>query len=238
MLKDITSKFMGKPGISSEFFNYLTTHAQENPGEAQLPSLNQLSSRLNISVARLREQLEVAKALGLVEVRPRTGIKRLPYTFTQAVWQSLTYAIEIDPVLFEDFGDLRKQVELAYWREATRALTPADLADLSELVDQAVGKLRGNPIHVPHEEHRQFHLTIFCRLKNPFVIGILEAYWEAYEAVGLSLYTDLPYLEEVWDYHRKMVDSICVGDLDAGYQALSAHTDLLRYRYGYRDGES
>jgi DNA-binding FadR family transcriptional regulator len=67
-------------------------------------------------------------------------------------------------------------------------------------------------------------------LDNPFVSGILEAYWEAYEAVGLNLYAGYRYLEEVWTYHQQMVDGICNGDLDAGYQALVEHTDLIRHR--------
>ena len=66
--------------------------------------------------------------------------------------------------------------------------------------------------------------------ENPFVSGILEAYWEAYEAVGLNLYADYSYLEQVWNYHRQMVDSICNGDFDAGYQALVEHKDMLYHR--------
>jgi DNA-binding FadR family transcriptional regulator len=67
-------------------------------------------------------------------------------------------------------------------------------------------------------------------LNNPFVTGILEAYWEAYEAVGLNLYADISYLRTVWQYHRKMVEAICSGDEAAGYRALIEHTDLLLQR--------
>ena len=74
------------------------------------------------------------------------------------------------------------------------------------------------------------HLCVFGKLGNPFVLGILEAYWEAYEAVGLNVYTDYGYLREVWTYHQKMVDAILAGDIDAGYQALVDHTDLLYHR--------
>lgn len=221
---------MGKPGTPTEFIDFLISHAQGNPEDTQLPSLNQLSNSLGVSVARLREQLEVAKAMGLVEVRPRTGIKRLTYSFTPAVWQSLAYAINLDHRNFEIFANLRKQVELAYWREAASTLTASDLAELRALVSQADEKLRGTPIRIPHDEHRQLHLSIYRRLDNPFVLGILEAYWDAYEAVGLSLYTDLEYLQDVWGYHQKMVDAVCAGDLDSGYQALAEHTDLLRHR--------
>jgi hypothetical protein len=48
--------------------------------------------------------------------------------------------------------------------------------------------------------------------------------------VGLSDYADYEYLREVWDYHAKMVDGICRGDFEAGYNALIEHKDLLFQR--------
>jgi DNA-binding FadR family transcriptional regulator len=87
---------MPRKQLSSEFLDYLAATNYEDVPD-QLPTLNDLSKQLGISVARLREQLEVAKALGLVEARPRTGLRRLPYSFLPAVRQSLAYAIEIDP---------------------------------------------------------------------------------------------------------------------------------------------
>jgi DNA-binding GntR family transcriptional regulator len=92
-------------------------------------------------------------------------------------------------------------------------------------------KLSGSPIQVPHEEHRNLHLLIYRRLENPFVTGILEAYWDAYETVGLNVFAGgYEYLQEVWHYHQEMVESICKGDYKAGYEALIAHTDLLYQR--------
>jgi DNA-binding FadR family transcriptional regulator len=223
---------MQRPNPPSEFLHYLAAlQADPISGEPpRLPSLNELSDELGVSVARLREQLEVARALGLVEVRPRTGIRRLPYTFLPAVRQSLAYAIEIDRAQFEAFSDLRNRLEAACWHEAVRTLTPEDHAGLRRLVATAWEKLTPPQVQIPHEEHRQLHLTIFHRLGNPFVLGILEAYWEAYEAVGLNQYAAYEYLQEVWRYHQKMVDSICAGDYDAGYQALVEHKDLLHHR--------
>jgi DNA-binding GntR family transcriptional regulator len=91
-------------------------------------------------------------------------------------------------------------------------------------------KLNSDPIQIPHEEHRQLHLTIFSRLGNDFVEGILESYWDIYEAVGLSVYEDRKYLERVWSYHQQMVDAITTNDFLSGYQALIAHMDLLFQR--------
>ncbi len=79
-------------------------------------------------------------------------------------------------------------------------------------------------MQIPHEEHKQLHLTIFGRLENPFVSGILEAYWEAYESIGLNVFTDYAYLREVWGYHQRMVDSICSGDLEKAATAPWSNT--------------
>ncbi len=216
------------PESLSEFLRYLASHPQAE-NEA-LPSLNTLSAELGISVAGLREQLEVARALGLVEVRPRTGIRRQPYSFLPAVRQSVGYAMALESRNFEMFADLRKHVEMAYWREAVGLLAAEDHHRLVEIMARAWEKLRGSPVQIPHDEHKQLHLAIYARLENPFVQGILEAYWEAYEAIGLNVFTDYNYLQDVWTYHQKMVDAICNKDFDAGYQALVEHTDLIYHR--------
>lgn len=209
---------------TSSFLQYL---AADSTDGGRLPALGELSKSMGVSVAALREQLEVARALGLVEVRPRTGMRKLPYTFFPAVNWSLAYALAADNRFFSLFADLRNKIEASYWDEAVRLLTEADKEELTLLVAEAFEKLNGNPVQIPHPEHRQLHLGIYRRLENPFVQGLLEAYWEAYETVGLNVYADYQYLQQVWDYHRQMVTAICAGNYDAGYTALLTHTDLL-----------
>lgn len=210
----------------SEFMRYL---ARQNADGDRLPSLANLSEQLGVSIASLREQMEVARALGLVKVQPKKGIRRQPYQFTPAVVKSLAYATAVDPdYYFHAFAALRTHVEACYWHEAVNLLTQEDRAGLCHLVEQAMEKLSSDPIQIPHAEHRELHLSIYKRLDNPFVTGILEAYWEAYEAVGLNTYTGIRYLKTVWEYHRQMVDAICREDYTAGYHALIEHADLLQ----------
>jgi DNA-binding FadR family transcriptional regulator len=216
------------PSDISEFLRYLATHEEVEQG---IPSLKKLSEKLGVSLASLREQLEVARALGLVEIKPRLGMKRRDYSFTPAINQSLGYALALSNEHFRKYGELRNHVESAFWYQAVQKLTEADKQELQSLVARAWEKLRGTPIRVPHEEHRNLHLKIYSRLENPFVTGILEAYWEAYEAVGLNVFAGgYEYLEEVWRYHQKMVEAICNGNFEAGYEALVHHTDLLYHR--------
>lgn len=213
----------------SEFLRYLAASEEAENG---LPTLNELSQELGVSVASLREQLEVARALGLVEVKPgRGGTRRRSFSFTPAIRQSLGYALALGDGHFQKYSELRNHVESAYWHEAVQKLTDKDKQELQALVTRAWDKLRRTPIQVPHEEHRNLHLLIYSRLENPFVTGILEAYWDAYEAMRLNMLTGgYEYLQEVWQYHQKMVEAICNNDLTTGYEALITHTDLLYHR--------
>ena len=212
----------------SEFLRYLANHPE---GENGLPSLNELSRELGVGVQALREQLEVARALGLVEVRPRTGTRRKAYSFTPAVRQSLHFALALNDGHFQKFAEMRNRLEAAYWHQAVAKLTDEDKQELQRILATALEKIRGTPVHVPHEEHRKLHLLIYSRLDNPFVTGIFEAYWDAYEAVGLNVFAGgYEYLQEVWDYHQQMVSSICSGNFEIGYEALVKHTDLLYHR--------
>lgn len=214
--------------LDSEFMNYLAEHACE-PG-TQLPALSALSQELGLSISKLREQLEVARSMGFVDVRPRLGIQTRAYAFAPGIRTSMRYALAVDPEIFHQIEDMREHLESGYWETAVSKLEHADIRKLEGLVSKAWSKLRGTQIQIPHDEHRELHLTIFSRLGNPFVQGFLEAYWDAYEIVGLALYTDYRYLEQVWSAHEQMVEAIARGDDDSGHATLVKHFAILQTR--------
>lgn len=226
---------MNSQNVKFDLLTYLSCpepNGEEDPD--RIPPLTELSEEYGVSIASLREQLGVARALGFVEVRPRTGIRRLPYSFAPAVQASLSYAISLDRGYFDDFSDLRRHVEANYWYQAVERLTEEDRARLHALVESAEQKLADSPVRLPHSEHRELHLAIFSRLENPFVTGILEAYWDAYEEVGFNRYTELGYLKQVWTYHREIVNAICEGDFEKGYQQLLSHMDLIQQQVPHK----
>lgn len=219
----------------NEFISYLANCRDAN---RRIPPLVELGQELGVSVGKLREQMEVARSLGLIEVHPRTGIRTLSYSFFPAVEQSLQYAMACDESAFHQFGELRIRVEAAFFTEAARVLEEPEFIRLRELIGRARQKLSARPALIPHDEHRELHLTIFSRLGNPFVSGLLQAYWSAYEAAGLSLYADFDYLQEVWDYHERMIEAIIRGELDEAENAFLKHTKLLRHREGRVGGKA
>jgi DNA-binding FadR family transcriptional regulator len=207
---------------------YIIQH-QIQPGE-RLPTLAELSREMGVSISKVREDLAIARVLGLVQIKPHTGIQVQEFDFEPAATLSVLYALGLDRTHFHAFAQLRKNVEMSFWHEAVAQLTPDDITYLREIVHCAREKLNCIPIEVPFQEHRLLHLTCFKYVRNPFVQGILEAYWAAYKAFGLALYAELSHHREVWDYHNRMVECVARGDLEGSYRALCEHMALLRYR--------
>jgi DNA-binding FadR family transcriptional regulator len=224
--------------LDSDLLNYIIKQGFQ-PGD-RLPTISELQdpNNLGISVSKVREQLEVARALGLVEVRSKTGTRLKEFSFTPAARLSLFFALATDLHYFEMFSALRTHLEVAFWHEACTRLTDEDKDEIRGYLDAARAKLNAPHIRIPSEEHRNFHLTIFKRLENPFVLGLLEAYWDAYEAVELNRYADYSYLQQVWDYHERILDAICAGDYDAAQTAFIEHTQLLHHQPRMQDMES
>jgi DNA-binding FadR family transcriptional regulator len=212
----------------SIFLQYLA--AVSNKGDERIPPLSELSHMLGISVATLREQLEIARIMGFVEVKPKAGIRKTPYSFKPAVITSLTYALATDAAPFEQYANLRKHLEASYFIEAAKGLTPEDKEELELIVDRAEEKLKRNPVVLPTGEHRDFHLLIYRRVNNPFVIGLLESYWDLYKAAGFEIYPDMEYVRNIWQYHRKMVEMIKTRNYEQAFQSLLEHMELIALR--------
>lgn len=211
--------------IESEFLNYIIEQ-KIAPG-ARLPTLAQMSAEIGISVGKLREQLEVARSRGLVSVKPRVGTQREPFNFLPIARDSVLFGLASGEAQFEHFSELRQAVETGLWMPAVMRLQTEDLEILNSLITGAWDKLYGEPVLIPNLEHRQLHLAIFKRLDNPFVLGILEAYWDIYEVIELTRLASYQYWLEVWDYHEKIVEAICNGEFVRGQQLLLDHFELL-----------
>ncbi len=199
-------------------------------GRDDLPPIQDLSEKLEMSVPTLREQLEGLKMLGLLDARPRHGLRIRSIDCSASLRQTALIATSIDMKYFYQFSDLRDKIEQAWFIPAVEKLDSADIQQLREYVRLAKEKLNGNPIQIPYPEHKKLHLNIYKKLDNVFVSGILNTYWTLYEAVGMNLYTDLVYQQKVWDYHGNIVDAIRNGDFEKGLHLLNEHMKLLYMR--------
>ncbi len=223
---------MGKQTILSDkqqvLLDYLIDKAK-NP-QSLIPSIPKISANLGMSTACLREQIELAKNLGIITAKPRRGIEFLPYKFKPAVEKSLYYAVNLDQSFFFQYSEMRNHLEKSYFIESAQLLNEKDIDGLKKLVIQAQNKLNGYPTQIPHQEHRNYHLSIFKPRNNVFLMGILESYWDMYEQAGLDLYNNLEYLITVWDYHQHIVEKIEKRDFNSAYHLLTVHMGLIDKR--------
>ncbi len=215
-----------KPNVYlSEFMKYLAKKVAQ--GEERLPPLTVMSQELGVSVASLREQLEVARILGFVEVRPKTGIRWLPYQFAPSILVSVIYAVTISQDYFDQFRDFRNHLEAAYFYEALANLNVEQTDRLMELVEIAENKIEEFPPQLPHWEHRELHRILFSGVSNVFVQGVFSVYWDVYEAKGFSIISDLDYLRRVWSFHRRIVVAVFNKNYAEAYDAFIEHKELL-----------
>jgi DNA-binding FadR family transcriptional regulator len=214
--------------LGTGFLKYMLDNRLE-PGQ-RLPTLELISRDLGVSVGKLREQLEVARQLGLVSVRPKVGTIREPFDFSRAILNGVLFGLGSGEATFSQFGQMRCAIESNMWHDAVKRLTEDDKGELRQIVNSAWAKLRAEPIHVPNGEHRQLHLLIFSRLDNPFVRGVLETYWDAYEASQMTRFASYQYWLDVWDYHDRIVVALCEGNYEQGRQLLLEHFSLLPTR--------
>jgi len=201
--------------------------AREQGKDLKLPPMDELAEGLGVSRGKLREELIAIQAYGIVEMRPGDGTYVRPFDFYTATRTLALYAIECDRKHFDQLYEVRIQLEFAFWERAARSLTQEDIDKLQRIIESAEKKLHGTPVEIPHDEHREFHTIIFSRLNNEFAQGILKAYWDAYEAVGLNRYFELSYYESMWNSHRKMVEAIEKGRYEDGKETLTDHFTLL-----------
>ena len=134
--------------LDSQFLRYLIDN--DIPPGQRLPAMNDISLEMGISVGKLREQMEVARKMGLVSARPRLGIQREPFEFSKIILDGVLFGLATGEANFEQFSQLRQIVETGFWDQAVELLTVTDKERLRSLIAQAWEQLRGEPIHLPN----------------------------------------------------------------------------------------
>jgi len=212
----------------SDFLTYLAGIPES--GDQRIPPLAELSKTLGVSVATLREQLMAAKLLGIVEVKPKSGIRKKSFDISSILKNSLTYAIGANSCSFHLFSDLRKHLEGAYFLEAVQLLTGEDLDELSTLVAEGKAKINSYPGQNPVAEYRKFHLLIYKRLNNEYLNGILESYWEFYRLAGFEISPDHTYIDRIWQYHAAILENLRSKKFNEALVLLKEHMELINQR--------
>ncbi len=138
------------------------------PG-GKLPSEHALARRFGVSRPLLREAIQALKAHGVVDSRPRTGLRVLPFE-PEAHLDSMIPRIRTEEER-ADLYELRRLLEPGILRLAARRATAADLVSLESLLRAPLPPGRA-AVREGLARDVVFHETLWKIAGNRFVWGL------------------------------------------------------------------
>jgi len=184
-----------------------------------LPTEPLLAQKLNMSRQSVRETLAGLQALGVVEVR-QGARRRLvgfdPGAFGRNLGLTLPYTAES----VQELLDLRRVLEVTYFRKALTTINPRRLRKLRDLTDHMACKAERDQTFLDEDE--QFHELLYQGLDNRTLEGLLSGFWRYFKTAPVPVTTghDLPRTAKV---HGDIVNAVELGDLQLAAHLLDVH---------------
>ena len=196
------------------------------PGDP-LPSEAALSQELGISRASLREGIKSLEALGIVEVRHGEGIFVKAFSF-DSIFNNLPYSFAVDGRSLHDLMQVRGALEEGLMAMLVTRIDAASVQRLEALLEAMQVKAeRGRTFE---EEDHNFHRELYSSLNNPFVVRLVDLFWELFHRLhGRDLIAQPALLQSVRE-HRAIVEALKRGDAAATTTAMRDHFANVRQR--------
>jgi DNA-binding FadR family transcriptional regulator len=191
-----------------------------------LPTEPLLAEKLNMSRQSVRETLAGLQALGVVQVRQGSR-RRLVGFDPGAFGRNLGLTLPFTAESLEELLEVRRVLEVTYFRKALPLINPRRLRKLRDLTDTMAYKAERDQTFLDEDE--QFHELLYEGLGNRTVEGILSGFWHYFKTASAAVTTgrDLPRTAQV---HADLVDAIELGDLELAAHRLDIHFFDVRQR--------
>ncbi|MEZ8694203.1 FCD domain-containing protein [Vibrio splendidus] len=191
-----------------------------------LPSERELMAAFDVGRPSVREALMKLSQKGLVEIK--SGEKtRVTRPTTETLLGNIS-GVAIGLLSQEkekhQFEHMRQIFEVAMVREAARVRTEDDIHRLKMILDHNKSACDDNDRFV--ETDIEFHLCIIDMLKNPMISSLYQSLisW----LIKARNPTDyIPYHEQNYGEHVKIVDAIVEGNPNKAEQVMSDHLDAV-----------
>jgi DNA-binding FadR family transcriptional regulator len=197
------------------------------PPGGRLPTEHTLARRFHASRPIVREAIQALKALGVVESRPKTGLRVLPFDPT-AHFDQIIPRIRTDEERAELY-ELRCLLEPAILRLAAQRVTPAGLDALEGLLTPPLSRGR-DAIRQGIARDVAFHEELWRIAGNRFVLsfrGLLLRYFADLERHPRHRPTGA-LMRKTNDQHLAIVRALKAGDLDRAQRELARNLATFR----------
>lgn len=200
------------------------------PGD-RLPTERELSTRLEVSRAVVRDAVKILGAAGLVQPRHGSGVYVTgePQPFASA---TIDISMPIDPEHITNLYRFRRTIE------AEAAEIAADQITLKELraLEQAEALHRSGAVELDSQRFREgdiaFHQGIADSTKNPFFRSAVASTLKLQNwAVDISLSRTPGSLIAAADEHEAILEAIREGNAPNARQAMKTHLESAFNNY-------
>lgn len=197
------------------------------PPGGRLPTEHTLARRFRVSRPIVREAIQALKALGVVESRPKTGLRVLPFDPT-AHFDQIIPRIRTDEERAEIY-ELRCILEPAILRLAAERVTPEMLDRLEKLLLPPLSRGR-EAIREGLARDVAFHEELWRIAGNRFILG--------FRGLLLRYFADLEHspqpratgalMRKTNAQHLAIVRALRAGDVDRAQRELSRNLETFR----------
>jgi len=204
---------------------------QVAPGE-KLPSLQEWSDSLGVSVVVVREAFRALQALGVVDIQHGRGIYVMEPEDTDFL-AFLSFRQSLDRFSLEEVIEGRAMLELAVLETC---IGRADNAAIAEL-EIALGDLRRHPSVAGRDsvEHKRFHQAMLTasgdRLLATIGLPLLNTYWALGNSGRIELPKDVAGTD-MFASHAAYLDAVKRRDFSQTRELVDQHLFGLCSRYG------
>ena len=195
------------------------------PPGGRLPTEHALARRFRVSRPLVREAIQALRALGVVESKPRVGLRVLPFR-PEAQFDALIPRIRTEEERAELY-ELRCLLEPAVLRLAARRARPEDLEALERPLRAPFPRGGAAVIREGLDRDIAFHEGLWRLAGNRFVLGLnglLVRYFAALERATLSG----PAMRRANAQHLAVVRALKAGDVRRAERALVHNLSVFR----------
>jgi len=195
------------------------------PPGGRLPTEHALARRFRVSRPLVREAIQALRALGVVESKPRVGLRVLPFR-PEAHLDAMIPRIRTEEERAELY-ELRCLLEPAVLRLAARRASVEELDALERPLRAPLPRGRAAAVSDALERDIAFHEGLWRLAGNRFVLGLkglLVRYFAALERGSLSLAA----LRRANAQHLAVVRALKAGDVRRAERALALNLAVFR----------
>ena len=174
-----------------------------------------------MSRASLREGLKALESLGIIHTRHGEGVFVAHFSFDPIV-HNLPYSIAAHGASLRDLLEVRTALEVGMISQIAQRVSAADVDSLRSLALRMVERSeRGEGFAA---EDRAFHAALFKCLGNPFLLSLVDLFWQVFTRLADRLPApDRAAQRATAQDHVRVVAMLEAGDVRALEQAHRQH---------------